>query len=77
MRYETADAAGDWATLSSSTGIKENSTDLVLSIHCFHWIPEPQKVQSMTNISRMLKSGKYVTLSGQTNFDLIIEKRRW
>lgn len=58
VRYEVASASFPWQDLSQSLSIGKSSVDLVLSVHCFHWIPDSEKQQTIDNIYSMLRPGE-------------------
>lgn len=57
IRYEVASASFPWQLLSQSLSIDQRSVDLVISVHCLHWIADSEKQQTVNNVQTMLKPG--------------------
>ena len=56
IEYHVADLCGDWDMMKEQV-IPEESADAVISVHCLHWIQEPNQNKAMANIRNMLKPG--------------------
>lgn len=58
MSYKTGDiAANDDDFKGKILGSNGFLSDLVISIHCLHWIPEPNQNTAMANIRSLMKPG--------------------
>ena len=57
MTYVTADILSELNTLCKTLQVSPGSIDLVVSIHCLHWIPEPLHTQAMSNIRALMSPG--------------------
>lgn len=64
VTFKGCDAAATWGQFTEATGVDKDSTDLVFSVHCFHWIPVDQQPQAMSNLATLLKKGNQQIVDG-------------
>jgi SAM-dependent methyltransferase len=59
MIYKTADIADNTTSDFKEKILGNNGllSDLVISIHCLHWVPEPNQNAAMANIRSLMKPG--------------------
>lgn len=57
INYVIADISSDLDSLIKNLQVSPGSIDLLLSIHCLHWIPEPLHIQTLNNIRTLMSPG--------------------
>lgn len=59
ITYVTSDITSELSTLIDALKVNRSSIDIVVSFHCFHWIPDENKDIAIQNIRDLMAPGSF------------------